>query len=336
MINRKSLSLIFFLLMNVAAFAGKYAADFLRIGVGARTAGMGGAYAAPANDAAAFYWNPAGLTGVSRVALHADYMPMFNDLAQYHSAGAALALRRDLVVAVGWIRLGVDDIPRYAPLTGSRIDRYSTGVGRSNGVALGSFSDAEDAFLLSFAKKVRFELGLGSGRNMLIFPVEVSFGVSGKYIRHQLDDKLGIGQGLDAGVMARALGKSADRGEATTWLGMGLAIRDLSRTGITWNTASKHQDRAAAAVQLGLAGSHYFDGIHTRLIFALDQQFGDLQTTHAGMEAMLLHTAALRLGASAGHLTAGAGLQFRNFRVDYAFVSHDLANSHRVSLAVGW
>ena len=335
MICRRIFTLILIFTLNAAAFAGQYAADFLRIGVGARAAALGGAYVALAGDASAFYWNPAGLADVSRVALHADYMPMFNDLAQYNSASAALSLRRDLTVAVGWIRLGVDDIPRYAPLTGSRVDRYA-GSGRSDGVALGSFSDAEDAFLLSFAKKVRFDLGLGSGRNMMVFPVELSFGVNGKYIRHQLDDRLGLGQGLDAGVMARALSKTTERGEAATWLGMGLSIRDLSRTGITWNTASKHQDRADAAFQLGLAGSHFFDGIHTRLTLALDQQFGDQQTMHAGLEATLLHTAALRLGFSAGHLTAGAGLQFRNFRVDYAFVSHDLANSHRVSLAVGW
>lgn len=336
MINRKTVTLFFLLWMTTASFAGKYAVDFLRIGVGARSAGLGGAYVALVNDATSFYWNPAGLTGVSRFALHVDHMAMFNGLSQYNTASAALALRRDMTISLSWVRLGVDDIPRYAPLLGSRVDRYTTGANRSDGQAAGSFSDAEDAFLLSFAKKVTFELGLGPASHMIVFPVELSFGVSSKYVRHQLDDKVGLGQGIDAGILARTVSRTLDRGEPTAWFGLGLAARDLSRTNITWNTASKHQDQADAAYQLGLAVSYFFDGIQSRLTLALDQEFGDLKTTHAGVELNFLHVAALRLGTSGSHISAGAGLQFRGFHVDYAFVTHDLANSHRVSLAVGW
>jgi len=41
--------------------AGTAAVTFLKIGVGARGASMGGAYTAMATDASATYWNPAGL-----------------------------------------------------------------------------------------------------------------------------------------------------------------------------------------------------------------------------------------------------------------------------------
>jgi hypothetical protein len=336
MIDKKIIILSFSLLTASVSQAGKYAVDFLRIGVGARSAGLGGAYVALVNDATSFYWNPAGLTGVSRFALHVDHTAMFNGLSQYNAASAALALRRDMTVSLSWVRLGVDDIPRYAPLLGSRVDRYTTGANRSDGQAIGSFSDAEDAFLLSFAKKITFELGLGPSSNMIIFPIELSFGVSGKYVRHQLDDKVGLGQGIDAGIMARTVSRALDRGEPTAWYGLGLAARDLSSTSITWNTASKHQDQADAAYQLGMAASYFFDGIQSRLTLALDQEFGDLKTTHAGVELNLLHVAAVRLGTSGSHISAGAGLQFHGFHVDYAFVSDDLANNHRVSLAVGW
>ncbi len=40
---------------------GTTAAQFLKIGVGSRALGMGGAYVATANDISAIYWNPAGL-----------------------------------------------------------------------------------------------------------------------------------------------------------------------------------------------------------------------------------------------------------------------------------
>lgn len=45
---------------------GTYAAQFLKIGVSARAAGMGSAYTAVANDATALYWNPAGIVELER------------------------------------------------------------------------------------------------------------------------------------------------------------------------------------------------------------------------------------------------------------------------------
>jgi opacity protein-like surface antigen len=43
---------------------GTTAAQFLKIGPGARAIGMGGAYTAVSNDIYSVYWNPAGITGV--------------------------------------------------------------------------------------------------------------------------------------------------------------------------------------------------------------------------------------------------------------------------------
>ncbi|MEJ2536092.1 MAG: PorV/PorQ family protein [Calditrichia bacterium] len=42
--------------------SGTTAGQFLKIPIGARAIGMGGAYVALANDVSSFYWNPAGLT----------------------------------------------------------------------------------------------------------------------------------------------------------------------------------------------------------------------------------------------------------------------------------
>ncbi len=45
---------------------GTIGAQFLKIGIGARAAGMGSAYVSVADDASAVYWNPAGVARVTR------------------------------------------------------------------------------------------------------------------------------------------------------------------------------------------------------------------------------------------------------------------------------
>ncbi|MDZ7338396.1 MAG: hypothetical protein ONB30_07645, partial [candidate division KSB1 bacterium] len=54
---------------------GKYAGEFMSVGVGARALGMGGAHVAVAKDVTAGYWNPAGLAWVTfpqLAAMHAE------------------------------------------------------------------------------------------------------------------------------------------------------------------------------------------------------------------------------------------------------------------------
>ena len=65
---------VFFLMVATVAHAqltqsitkvGTTAAQFLKIGAGVRSIGMGGAFVAVANDVTALYWNPAGIATIS-------------------------------------------------------------------------------------------------------------------------------------------------------------------------------------------------------------------------------------------------------------------------------
>ena len=65
-----SLIIIITFIFSGMAFAqfskrGTSGSQFLKIGVGARAQGMGGAFTAIANDASAIYWNPAGIARIS-------------------------------------------------------------------------------------------------------------------------------------------------------------------------------------------------------------------------------------------------------------------------------
>ena len=67
-----------------ASNAGRTSADFLLIGVGARAAGMGGAYTAVSEGAPASYWNPAGLSGGEGGEVVLGHFSWFQDITMEH------------------------------------------------------------------------------------------------------------------------------------------------------------------------------------------------------------------------------------------------------------
>ena len=60
-----SACLFFFTSLNAQTVFGKYAGEFMAIGVGGRPLGMGGAFTGIANDVTSGYYNPAGLANVN-------------------------------------------------------------------------------------------------------------------------------------------------------------------------------------------------------------------------------------------------------------------------------
>ncbi|NLP09062.1 hypothetical protein GX408_01560 [bacterium] len=328
-----------FLLLLVCAsvgISGEYAADFLSIGVGSRPMAMGSAFVAMADDPSLAYWNPAGLTPQQHIRLQLEHVPMFSNLAQYNSAHAVLALSQNMAFAIGWIRLGVDEIPRYGALQGSRYERLTQGRYRSTGEAEGYFGDQENAVMISFCRAVMFDLHIGDAFAPLVLPVQLSFGVTGKYIHHKLDDAAGAGQGLDAGFLARFVSNQMVQGEPVRWLGIGLSARNLSNTNIVWDTPSQHKDVADRAWRVGTAASYHAPALAARLTLTFDQELGDGHDAFAGAEVRFFERLSLRGGYAHDHMTAGAGLRLFSLSLDYAFVAGDLANTHRISAAFGF
>lgn len=148
------------------------AAAFLKIGVGARALGMGGAFVAVADEAGAGYWNPAGLDLFHRTKLEATYSRMSLERS-YDTGSLSQPIGKYGSLGMSWVRFGVDKIELRTDDTAQ-----PDGYGR----------DMENAYLMSYSKSV---LGF------------LSFGVSGKYLTQELLGKRATASGADLGLLVR-------------------------------------------------------------------------------------------------------------------------------------
>lgn len=137
--------------------APKYSNEFLAIGVGARALGMGSAFTSVVNDVTSGYWNPAGILGVQGDlqvgVMHSEY---FAGIAKYDYVGLARPIDSMSTIGITFIRFGIDNIPNTIDL----IDPS----GNIDYDRITSFSSADHAFLVTYARKLRVP-GLRIGGN---------------------------------------------------------------------------------------------------------------------------------------------------------------------------
>lgn len=160
----------------------KYSNEFLKIGVGARAAGLGNAQVAGVEDASAGYWNPAALLitpGYPQLLLmHSEY---FASVAKYDYGALSFSLPENRRLAVSFIRLGIDDIPNTL--------RFYDGVSYDFS-RITKFSVADMALYLSYAQAIR--------------DTTLSVGGSVKVVHRVLGPfATAWGFGLDVGVLYR-------------------------------------------------------------------------------------------------------------------------------------
>jgi hypothetical protein len=133
---------------TLAQDAPKYSNEFLAIGVGARALGMGSAYTSVVNDVTSGYWNPAGLLGVKGDlqvgAMHSEY---FAGIAKYDHIGLAKPIDENSTIGFTFVRFGIDNIPNTIDL----IDPS----GNIDYDRITSFSSADHAFIVSYARKLK-------------------------------------------------------------------------------------------------------------------------------------------------------------------------------------
>lgn len=327
--------ILLFITSGANAQNTKYAASFLDLGVGARALGMGSAYVGLSNDAYGFYWNPAGLAFITNLQAASMYADLFNALEKQSYMSAAMPIFGGSAVSVAWIRLSIDDIPRYLyDDSHTPRQRYDDSNIQLIGGPEGYFGNYNDAFVISFAKYVRWNIDLGW--QYFELPIDIGGGLNFKIIRQALDDKTGSGLGIDAGIMARLNLNDVFVEDLYGDFIFGINVQDIANTKISWDTGSKHKDQIDRNFKYGISYSQPLSFINSQLTVAYDINSKYDGSTHLGGEFLYNSMLAVRIGANSGFFTTGAGVYFWKFKFDYAYQGHDLGNSHRVSVLFGF
>jgi hypothetical protein len=317
-------------------YAAKYAGEFLEIGVGARAVGMGGAVTSYIDDGSSFYWNPAGLGYISGLVVSGMYADLWDGLANYSVAGVTLPIS-GAVLGVNYVRLGVPNIqehPNYADARNRVIDgdtlsiqEYLLATGAN---PRGIFGDNESAVFVTFAKMNR--LNVDFGWSYFSLPIDIPIGANLKLISHSLGGASGSGIGADFGAQVRLNMNDIVHEKWKATLAYGFNWQDATRTAIDWGENNK--DAIPPNFRNGISLKQKMPGHNSFLALSMDRENRWKQVDHWGLEYQFEGVLALRGGFWGNEWTAGAGLSIWRANVDYAYLSRELGNTHRVSLSL--
>jgi long-subunit fatty acid transport protein len=297
---------------------GTSSGSFLRIGIGARAAGLGESFVAVANDPSAIYWNPAGLASIQRNEVMLSHIQWPADV-KYEHAAWVMPVKRfggSLAFQFGVLSTELDETTEVQPFGTGRSFFYSDAVA---GVA--------------YARRWTDKLLVGVGS---------------KYVREDLGSDVG---GPVTSVVLVDVGSIYYLGYgsvriATSLSNFGAQFRPKSH----WTSPTTGEVRnydgfdPPTVFRYGVA----FEPIESssqRLTTSLEanQPSDNALTIKAGAEWTWLHRLALRSGynfnASELKFSAGAGLYAgigqSQLTFDYAYTQGDFLGAvNRASLSV--
>ena len=305
---------------------GTSGAQFLQIPVGARPAGMAGAYIAQANDASALFWNPAGIVHVPA-----------NDVLFAHTEWwATIRLSHAAYVHT------VEDVGSFgASLTVLSMDKMEITT-ELEPEGTGSFFDAQDLMIgASFARRLTEDF---------------SVGVTVKYIAQRIWNETAGGVAFDVGTQYKIGFRDLTIAMSMTNFGS-----DLRYDGIDLNrrydeNAGQPNNRLTPArlaaedyplplhFQVGLSMTALsIDGMDVVVAGDVTHPNDNDERVNAGTEIRILDHFFLRGGYRFGYdtegMTLGAGVSVplgdTQLTFDYAYAVYDLLpDINRFSLGV--
>lgn len=330
MLKKYFLSAVLFLfgvsISNAQTVTGKYAGEFLAIGVGGRALAMGSAQVAVVNDVTGGYWNPAGLARIDYPQIALMHEEHFGSLVNYNYGAVAIPYGNDLSFGVSLIRLSIDGIPDtrdaiYDSNGDGILDIHSDRLDYSK---ITEFSNTDWAMYFSFAKR--------QTENFY-------WGANVKIIRRDIAEYGATGIGFDVGAYYVPLEN----------LQLGATVQDVTTTLVAWSNGRNElitpTAKLGAAYMLDLLGGKImpavdFDIRFENRRFASTFNLGPVSfDAHAGFEYSFKNIFAVRAGYNdVKEFTLGAGIYLPKLTIDYSFArssqseTERLPDSHRISL----
>lgn len=269
----------------------------LRLGSGARAAGMGEAQISLADDATAVYWNPSGLAAIQGTSFSLQHSEW---LSTIRISSAAFGHATDFgVFGLSFSGMYMDEIPKVETATGT---------------TAGFFNVYEVSVAGAWAMRFR----------------EVwDVGIAVKGLNSKLDETSASGWAVDAGVRFHSAiegltfaAVAQHLGPDMTFIADPFKLPATARVGADYQReVAKHSD-VVLAYDLELAN----DAKDPRNHFGLEYSYQKMLSLRAGYKT----------GFESQGATFGAGLKRAGYSFDYAYIdiSNDLGNSHRFSLGI--
>ncbi|MGB2696922.1 MAG: PorV/PorQ family protein [Candidatus Zixiibacteriota bacterium] len=319
--NLKKTTLILILLiicLSPSLFAAMYAGEFMTLGVGGKALGMGGAFAAIADDASAGYWNPAGLFQLKKKELLLMHSETFGSLLNHDFISYVIPRKKETSTsAFGFnlMRLGGDGI-KITELPNPNLPPSES----NKPYVVDEKSHSDYVFSFSYSRKIKPNLALGG---------------NAKLIYRDIAGESAYGLGMDLGILAYL----------SSSFTLGASLLDASTTFLAYDNGTK--ESIYPTLKTGSRFSQNFKNFIFTIAFDSDFRFegrdyaaqlnfedfsADL---HYGVEINYLQKVALRLGSDQGDFTYGFGLYTEKLGADIAFLDHDeLDTSYRISLKI--
>lgn len=308
---------------------GKYAGEFLALGVGGRALGMGGAHTAVVNDVTAGYWNPAGLARIDYPQIVLMHEEHFGNLVNYNYGAVAIPYGKDMSFGISVIRLSIDGIPDTRDalvdrITGQVIYDITNPYARIDYSKIKEFNNTDYAFYLTFAKRQSEDF---------------YWGANVKIISRSIAEYSAFGIGFDAGAYYKPMDN----------LHLGASIQDITTTLVAWSTGTN--ELISPTLKLGAAYGIEFLGGTFMPTMDFDVRFENRQfasnfnvgpvsfDVHSGVEYSYKGLFSVRAGYSdVKQITLGAGVRLPKLNIDYSFARFSasetdrLNDSHRISV----
>jgi hypothetical protein len=279
--------------------AGTASVQVLKLGAGARAAGMGSAFAAAADDASAVYWNPGALPAVGKRSLSLMHNIMFGDI-YYDWAG--------------YVR------PAGSGAFGVGIQRLSYGNVTSadeTGLEEGSFSPSETVGTFAYGVSLG---GFGLGAGLKYISAAIKHSAQAFAADAGVKYAASRGEGFEFALVAQNMGSRIKYLSESDPLPLNFKFGTAYRPGGGWLFAADADMPRDNALIWGVGGEY---GGKT--------EEGLLLLGRAGYNSR-----AHDLGGLAG-FTVGAGCTYEWMGFDYAFVPFGaLGNTHKLSVTLSF